>query len=298
MLSSSAEEIQKTEWVKINQIKIGRRGRSLNIEWVEELARSINVLGLLQPIVVTSDFQLVAGRHRVEAYKMLGRTHIPAVVRGYDEMEARLATIDENLVRNNLTALEEGEQLAERQSIYLALHPEMRRGVAGARARHGSANDVLSFAEDAAAKTGQSTRSVQRHIRIVDRLSEEVKDAIRNTPLANSYADMERLSDYTSDLQEDIIATVRAGKAETVAEAFNLIRKADILPRDPCAKAKGAIKQTIRHLDRLGKEVLDGGLTPENKQDIKESVETLRGACDLTLLLLVAADFLELEEAA
>jgi ParB family chromosome partitioning protein len=303
MVSSNTE--QKTELVEINRITISGQGRSLNSEWVEELARSIDVLGMLQPAVVTPDFRLVVGRHRVEACKSLNWTHVPVVVRDYSDIEARLATIDENLVRNNLTALEEGEQLAERQSIYQVLHPETRRGVAGARARHGSANEVLSFAEDTAAKTGQSVRNVQRKMSIVDRLPQEVRDAIRDTPLADSYADMQRLRDYNCDMQEDIIDAVRAGKAESVAEAVNVIHKARQLPRnadvDKLEKAKGALKKASSQLNGLGEAILDS-LTPEMKRDIRDSIESLRSACDAILsvvdLDLFAAGYTDLKEAA
>lgn len=294
---------QKTELVEISQITISGQGRSLKQEWVEELARSIDVLGMFQPVVVTPDFRLVAGRHRVEACKSLGWTHVPVTVRDYSDMEARLATIDENLVRNNLTALEEGEQLAERQSIYQALYPETRRGVAGAKARHGSANEVLSFAEDTAAKTGQSTRNVQRKISIVDRLYDEVKDAIRDTPLADSYADLRRLPDYTSEMQEEIIAMVRAGKAKTVADALNLIQKETMLPRnsdaDKVARAKLAVNKASLHLNKISKVAFDS-LTLDEKQDIKDSIASLWSTCDAILsvidLELFAAGYIDLEE--
>lgn len=42
----------------------------------------------------------------------------------------------------------------KRKAAYEALHPETVRGVAGANATNGRANDKLSFAEDTEDKTG------------------------------------------------------------------------------------------------------------------------------------------------
>lgn len=52
---------------------------------------------------------------------------------------------------------------AKRKEAYLRKYPETARGVAGAEAKHGRADDNLSFADDAAAKTGMDKRTIQRN---------------------------------------------------------------------------------------------------------------------------------------
>jgi ParB family transcriptional regulator, chromosome partitioning protein len=71
---------------------------------IDELAAQIAIDGLNQPIVVRKradgKFELIAGRHRHGAFKMLGRERIPAYVRAYtDAQAARMLTADNSLHR-------------------------------------------------------------------------------------------------------------------------------------------------------------------------------------------------------
>jgi hypothetical protein len=81
------------------------------------------------------------------------------------------------LIRNELTALDKGLQMARRKAIYLELYPETRAGVAGAHASNkaqgnlNNANDIVSFASDTADKTKTSKRTVERNVEIGETLS-------------------------------------------------------------------------------------------------------------------------------
>lgn len=70
-------EIQK---IKIFQIKINEGRRKVSPEAVHELADSISKVGLLNPITVDKDYNLIAGLHRLEAVKLLGWTEIECTV--------------------------------------------------------------------------------------------------------------------------------------------------------------------------------------------------------------------------
>lgn len=103
--------------ININEIVINSRKRKLNQDKVKELAESMKLIGQLEPIVLTRDNVLLAGWHRVEAAKMLGWEEIKAELFDGNELECELAEIDENLMRNDLTILEQGEHLARRQEL-------------------------------------------------------------------------------------------------------------------------------------------------------------------------------------
>lgn len=93
--------------MNISEIVIGERARK-GVGDIEDLCRSIEDVGLLQPIVVTPEGELVAGRRRVEAFKRLGKTDIPAtVVKNLDDAVKLLkAERDENVCRMDFTPTE------------------------------------------------------------------------------------------------------------------------------------------------------------------------------------------------
>src|SRR5208283_5866877 len=92
-------------------------------------------------------YNLVSGRRRLQAHAKMGRKTVPCRIGPFSKITAELAEIDENIIRNNLTVMEEQIALARRKSIYLELHPETARGVSGANAKHDSATGNLHVAE-------------------------------------------------------------------------------------------------------------------------------------------------------
>ena len=89
--------------IKISDIKINPGRRDTQQRNVEELARSIAAVGLMNPITVTQDTTLIAGLHRLDAAKLLGWTEIECNSIGMSSLQAELAEIDENIVRTRLS---------------------------------------------------------------------------------------------------------------------------------------------------------------------------------------------------
>ena len=84
---------------------------SLDPNALNELAASIQAVGVLQPIVVRpvagGRYQVIAGERRCEAARMLHHQTLPAVVRPVSNEQAMEMTIVENLQRLDLTPMEE-----------------------------------------------------------------------------------------------------------------------------------------------------------------------------------------------
>jgi hypothetical protein len=106
--------------IAINQILVLEGRRAVAPDKAETMAESINRVGLLNPIIVRESHTgtgviLVAGRHRIEAFRLLGRDTIPAFVgpASTSEAEARMWEITENLHRAELTVQERSDQIAE-----------------------------------------------------------------------------------------------------------------------------------------------------------------------------------------
>lgn len=77
---------------------------------VEELVQSIRQHGLLQPIVVRpkgTGYQLISGERRLRAFRILGKTSIPATVReGVSDQEMLELALVENVQRKDLDPIE------------------------------------------------------------------------------------------------------------------------------------------------------------------------------------------------
>ncbi|RHX84064.1 ParB/RepB/Spo0J family partition protein [Leptospira stimsonii] len=85
---------------------------------VEDLARSLDKDGLLQPIIVTKQnpedehYRIVAGERRFHAAKQLNWTEVECKILDRDEKETFRLAIIENLQRENLSPYEEVEAMS------------------------------------------------------------------------------------------------------------------------------------------------------------------------------------------
>jgi ParB family chromosome partitioning protein len=85
-------------------------------EELQDLSKSIQENGLLQPLIVrpepdsSSDrYQLVAGERRLRAITSLGWSEVPVVIRAVDDRTLLVLALVENIQREGLNPLEEAE---------------------------------------------------------------------------------------------------------------------------------------------------------------------------------------------
>lgn len=153
--------------ININEIIIKDNRRTVNTDKVKSLADSIKEVGLINPVVLTKDHVLVAGAHRIAAYKLLAINDIAyTVLEHTDELRTELAEIDENLIRNELHWTEQDDALARRKAIYEELYPETKHGgdrkSAEISKRHNAVLIKPSFVSDTAEKVGIASGEARR----------------------------------------------------------------------------------------------------------------------------------------
>ncbi len=205
--------------VAIDKIKFDKhRRRPLNGEKVEELKESIQANGLLNPITVDQNYNLVAGLHRLTACRMLGLREIECNIITYEDTDqARLAEIDENLIRNELDALERHELWHEREKILERM---------GLRAKPGDNQHTLKGSatiappakttHEMAKRAGYSERTLQQGLQIAKGIHPEVKQIIKGTPIAKSTTAQREIARAAS--KERALAE-QAEKASQLAKA-------------------------------------------------------------------------------
>ena len=96
---------------------------------------------------------------------------IPAIIVELDGLQAELAEIDENLIRNELNQFERATWQARRKEIYEMLHPDTKHGanqhtIKESRSRQlGDSSEkeaTPSYVESAAKAQGKSNRTIER----------------------------------------------------------------------------------------------------------------------------------------
>ena len=197
--------------MKISEIKINPGRRDTQQRNVEELARSIAAVGLMNPVTVTQDNTLIAGLHRLEAAKLLGWTEIECTVSDADGLQAELAEIDENFVRAGLSHRELGDLLLRRKELYEAIHPETRQGMRNGQTSKNENSSLLetkSFSQDTAEKLGVSKRTVEQLVQTARDLTPEAKKAIRDAGDKITKGDALKISRLPPDQQAEAAAVL------------------------------------------------------------------------------------------
>ena len=179
--------------IKISEIMVGDNRREIDEANVLNLMKSIQEVGLINSITITQGNKLIAGAHRLEACKRLGWLEIECSVAELDGLKAELAEIDENLIRHNLSHIDEGEQLLRKKEIYEMLYPETKAGTAGAKVTNekrwgvatedSSAAMKKSFVDDSAEKMQLSPRRVRQKIQVARDLTPEVKQIVKESKI-------------------------------------------------------------------------------------------------------------------
>ncbi|MGM0899440.1 MAG: nucleoid occlusion protein [Bacillota bacterium] len=109
--SRASEEVVKIPLDKIHANQFQPR-TIFDEDKIEELARTIHVHGVIQPIVVRDSqqegfYEIIAGERRFRAMTSLGWEEVPAIVRQLSDKETASIALIENLQREELTAIEE-----------------------------------------------------------------------------------------------------------------------------------------------------------------------------------------------
>lgn len=203
----------------ISDIQVGKRLRMVSEAHVKALAESMDSLGLLQPILIDEDNNLIGGLHRLRAAQLLEWDEIGIVRTDLDGYGSKLAEIDENLIRNELDALGRAEHLARRKEIYQTLYPQTAPG--GDRScayANGQFGHLPTFAEDTAEKTGDNRRSIDRAVQRAESIPQDVRDDIRDTPIAQKGVELDALAQLPPEAQRAAAKMVREGRATSIRD--------------------------------------------------------------------------------
>ncbi len=126
--------------------------REFDSESLRELADSIAVQGVIQPIVVRSvendRYELIAGERRWRAAQQAGLDEIPVVIKNVTEEAAMAMGLIENIQREDLNPLEEANALSRLLLEFELTHQAVARAVGKSRATVTNLLRLLELNED------------------------------------------------------------------------------------------------------------------------------------------------------
>jgi ParB family chromosome partitioning protein len=216
-------------------------------ETILELAETIKLHGLIQPIIVkktANGFQLIAGERRLRACKEAGFVKIPAIVKEYTEKESIEIALLENIQREDLNPIEE------------------------AMAYHTIAEKLGLKVSEIAVRVGKNRSTVANLIRLLQ-LPEAVKDLLAQKKLSEGQArpllsigDKRKLEETAHKIielnmtvreVEDYVAKILGDSKPSKSNSKNPKVDPSIVAIENKIRNKYSIKVGIQHNENTGK---------------------------------------------
>lgn len=196
--------------VPIHRIEI-LNSRDRNLKIFEEIVDNIRTIGLKKPITVTErvgedgqpKFLLVCGEGRLNAFRLLGNTHIPALVVDVSDEDAFIMSLAENIARRGYRPLE----------ILADIEVLRRRGY--------SAEIIIQ-------KTGLSPKYVKDIVFLLDQGEERLIEGVqRGTIPLTTALEIARANDNSENLGDLLQEAYENGqlKGRQIIEAKRLVEK-------------------------------------------------------------------------
>jgi ParB family transcriptional regulator, chromosome partitioning protein len=106
-------------------------------EALNELAAAIKVQGIVEPLIVrpsiAGNYELIAGERRLRASRLAKLERVPVIVRELDDRGALEMSLVENLLRENLNPVEEGNAFSRLNREFALTHEEIASRIGKSR---------------------------------------------------------------------------------------------------------------------------------------------------------------------
>lgn len=126
--------------------------KNFDEEALNDLAKSIKVHGVIQPIVVNNQgdgtYLIIAGERRYRASKLAGLTKVPAIVKNYTEKQIKEISIIENLQREDLNPIESARAIKQLMEEYKLTQEEVAERIGLSRSNIANTIRLLTLYPD------------------------------------------------------------------------------------------------------------------------------------------------------
>jgi len=241
--------------------------REISQEKVDELAQNLVNNPLTTPVIVRKTgerYELIAGHHRVAAFKQLGRTEIPSVTRDFDDVAASDALFMDNMIEPALPDYEK----------YL--------GLVAYQKNHPESSSMKALAD----KTGFSKSTIQKLLSFSSLPEKSLAfiDANRKILGANAAQNLSTLIDVSDQEIHDALVLVAAGQIKQtdlvkhLSEPSSTRKKPIEKPEFIVTRGKDFYAKVLRTKKKLTINVADEETASEIEKVIQELLKNKANA--------------------
>jgi ParB family transcriptional regulator, chromosome partitioning protein len=205
-------------------------------EALQELAASIEAVGVLQPIVVrpvNDRFQIVMGERRLRAAKLANLVTIPAVVRLTEEDSLLRDALIENIHREDLNPLEEAAAYEQLLADFDVTHEELAARIGRSRSGITNALRLLKAAPSVQRRIAAGTLSAGHARAVMKLLDHEQQERLADRIVAEGLT-VRQAEELASRLSGEAIGPTepeaeRRARSRAVPQAPGIAELADRL---------------------------------------------------------------------
>lgn len=170
--------------------------KTFDQESLEELAESIKMYGVIQPIVVSEKegyYSIIAGERRWRAAKIAGLDEIPAIIREGDERRNKEVSLIENIQREDLNPIDKAEGIKTLIDEYNLTQEEVGKILGIARSSVANTIRVLNLTPEVKelVKQGKISEGHARQLLVITDPAEQYKEAIKLIETNQTVREME-----------------------------------------------------------------------------------------------------------
>ena len=245
---TAGEQMVKVALIEPNQ---SQPRKKFDQEQMEELAESIKLHGVLQPLLVQKKdglYEIIAGERRWRAAKLAGLKEVPVVIRQYTPQESMEVALIENLQREDLNPIE------------------------AAKAYQRLIQEFGLKQEEIAAKVAKNRTTITNAMRLL-KLDEGIQNMVIENVISSGHARaLLGLEDPEMQLKAaKMIMEDKLSVRETERLVKRLIREAE--EKDKPKKQEKNINFIYQNLEERMKTVMGTKVTIHNKDKNKGRIE-------------------------
>ncbi len=187
--------------------------KTFDEERLRELASSIKLHGMVQPIIVRrvgDRYSIVAGERRYRAARLAGLSTVPVIVKDFDDAKVHEVALVENLQRENLNPIEEASAIR-----FLMQQHDLTQ-------------------EEVSSRLGKSRPVIANSLRLLN-LPSDVQDYVKDGRLSSGHA--RAIAGVRDEVKQRALANDAVTKGWSVREVENRV---SAINTPPVKKEEGA----------------------------------------------------------